>query len=188
MYLVNPRMLLSVPMFHDILFLQLLRHCHLCFYGSSCSGHYWNQPPHLLLHCAVCLKFSCPLPLTTIRFFLFVCLCLHFECFLCSLLYFLLLKKKKMGGIVWFDLSFRWKKGAFRLTLTPSLLWYFLNCSIKQHLHSPLHLKCHKTWQPVSCPLLHGLHWQILACLHIQPNHEKISIRNLDSSRKAWFH
>lgn len=57
---------------------------------------------------------------------------------------------EKLGGIVWPCLSFRWKKEAFRSPLTPSLLWYVLNYSIKQHLLSPLHLKWYKNSQPNS--------------------------------------
>lgn len=67
-----------------------------------------------------------------------------------SLLSSILFYSEKLGGIVWPCLSFRWKKEAFRSPLTLSLLWYVLNCSIKQHLLSPLHLKWYKNSQPNS--------------------------------------
>ena len=57
---------------------------------------------------------------------------------------------EKLGGIVWPCLPFRWKKEAFRSPLTLSLLWYILNCSIKQHLLSALHLKWYKNSPPNS--------------------------------------
>lgn len=61
--------------------------------------------------------------------------------------FYALLWKKKVRGIGWSDLPFRWKKEAFSLTLTLYLLWYFLNCNIKQHLHSQILLKWHRISQ-----------------------------------------
>lgn len=81
----------------------------------------------------------------------FFTLSIFFASFLCASL-------KKMRGIGWSDLPFRWKREAFSLTLTLYLLWYFLNCNIKQHLHSPVLLKWHGIFQlTLSSPILHGL-------------------------------
>lgn len=97
---------------------------------------------------------SCLSPLASWRPSPCVCLLLHFEYFLCFLP---LCFSKKMRGIGWSDLPFRWKREAFSLTLTLYLLWYFLHCNIKQHLHSPV-LKWHRIFQlTLSSPVLHGL-------------------------------
>lgn len=129
---------------HSCLFLQHRRVGLLYICVSPCSGHSQDWWYHFSFIMSTSQnppvshpwEAGGPLPLPVY----FFTLSIFFASFLSSPL-------KKMRGIGWSDLPFRWKKKAFSLSLTLYLLWYFLNCNIKQHLHSPILLKWHRSFQ-----------------------------------------
>lgn len=108
----------------------------------------------------------------------FFTLSIFFASFLCASL-------KKMRGIGWSDLPFRWKREAFSLTLTLYLLWYFLNCNIKQHLCSPV-LKWHGIFQlTLSSPVLHGL-TESSMCLYLISSSKCFNLNKCSYFFHSW--
>lgn len=108
----------------------------------------------------------------------FFTLSIFFASFLCASL-------KKMRGIGWSDLPFRWKREAFSLTLTLYLLWYFLNCNIKQHLCSPV-LKWHGIFQlTLSSPVLHGL-IESSMCLYLVSSSKCFNLNKCSYFFHSW--
>ena len=132
----------------------LIFHSWPCFYGFQCpcsmTIYFCNCSDFVNSISMVLAALATPTPLLSLAKYEVLSLRLTVSSLwifslLSSILFFY---SEKLGGIVWPCLSFRWKKEAFRSPLTPSLLWYILNCSIKQHLLSPLHLKWYKNSQP----------------------------------------